>query len=392
MRTRGMLQGATVVSAVLCLTGCPGLKFGGGSSHSAATNPAPSAPAVPTPSGLVCTSNLLDVFLSWENPGEYREIRVARNGTPVSTLAGSAVSFSETLGAVASYSYTVTGVDDAGTSSAAAECAVTTSALPSVRSLTGTFDARANQVNLAWALPAGTQYDAVQVYRNNVSIAQLGGTAVSYADAGPAAASYQYQVRGVLEGQVSGAVSCSVVVGALGQIRSLVWSVDSSSGDVVLAWQNGQSYDQIEVTCGGEVVATLGGATTTYRYSHVPYGVYEFTVQGAYGVRQTTIASCEGNVGRLVWDQDAVGNISGYHVYVWAEGQTAPSKDAPSYSVGLVTTTPLLDLLTNGVLPTTRTPASFNIALAAYDAYGNVSDLSTSVAFSWQVVSASNLQ
>jgi hypothetical protein len=93
-----------------------------------------------------------------------------------------------------------------------------------------------------------------------------------------------------------------------------------------------------------------------------------------------------------VWDQDAVGSVSGYHVYVWAQGQAVPAKENPSYTVGRVTTTPLLDLLTHGVLPTTRTPANFNIALAAYDVYGNTSDLSASFAFAWQVISTDNLQ
>ncbi len=396
MKTRGSfrglrshtLQSAIVASAVLCLTGCPSLSLGGKSSTSAADTPA--APEAPAPvSGLLCTSNLFDVFLSWENADTYAEIRISRNGTPVSTLAGDAVSFSETLGSAATVTYEVVGVGDVASS--ATQCTVTTSALPSVRNLTGAFDTHANQVSLAWTPPAGTGYDGVLVYRNNVNIAQLAGTAVAYTDASPAAATYQYQVRGTLEGQVSGAASCTVQVAALGQIRSLAWSVDTGNGDVILSWQNGQAYDQITVVCGGEVIATLDGSTTQYRYSHVPFGVYEFSVQAAYGPRETQNVSCEGNVGRLVWDQDAAGNVSGYYVYVWAEGQEAPAKENPSYTVGLVSTTPLLELLTDGVLPTTRTPANFNIALAAHDAYGNTSDLSASLTFAWQVISSSNM-
>ncbi len=388
MKTRGFLQSLLVASAVLCATGCPSLKTESASTSSVPATAEETAPAAPV--DLVCTANLLDVFLAWENSGDYSEIRITRGGALVATLDGLAISFSETLSAAGTYAYEVVGAGDTGILSMPAACSVTVSMLPPVTGIACAFDAYANEVRLNWTLPAGVQYDGVRVYRNGVCVAQLGGSAVSYTDPAPPVASYRYQVYGVLDGQMSGAVSCSVQVIALAQISSLVWSVDSSTGDIVLAWQNGQTYDAITLCCGGEEIAALGGGETQYRYSHVPYGVYEFSVQAAYGVRTTQAVRCEGNVGRVVWDEDAVGNVVGYHVYVWAEGQTAPP--APSYTVNCVTAMPLLELLNGGVLPVTRDPANFQLALAAFDAYGNTSDLSESIEFAWQVLSTSNLQ
>ncbi len=388
MKTRGVCRSLIVASALLCATGCPSLKTSRTSSSTVPVTAEETAPAAPA--GLVCTSNLLDVFLAWENSSDYNEIRITRGGALVATLDGAAVSFSETVSAAGTYAYEVIGAGDTGLSSAPASCSVIVSALPPVSALACAFDAYANEVRLGWTLPAGVLYDGVRVYRNGVVIAQLGGSAASYTDPAPPVASYRYQVFGVLGGQMSGAASCSVQVTALASILALVWSVDSSTGDIVLAWRNGQTYDAIAVCCGGEEIAVLDGAETQYRYSHVPYGIYEFSVQGSYGERATAVVRCEGNVGRVVWDADTVGNVTGYHVYVWAEGRTTPPE--PSYTVSRVTAMPLLELLNGGVLPTTRDPANYQLALAAFDAYGNTSDLSESIAFAWQVLSTNNYE
>ncbi|HNR99829.1 MAG TPA: hypothetical protein PKX48_02550 [Planctomycetota bacterium] len=387
MKTKGICRSLTVASTILCMTGCPSIKTSRKANDAAPVTAEQNAPA--PPAGLVCTTNLLDVFLAWSNSGDYSEIRITRGGVLRATLDGAAVSFSEAVSAPGTYAYEVIGAGDTGLASAPASCSVAASALPPVAGLTGTFDARANEVRLSWRLPAGVRYDGVRVFRNSVVVAQLSGAATSCTDPTAPVGSCRYQVCGVLQGRMSEAAVCTVQVTALGGITGLTWSVDSGTGDILLAWRNGQTYDAIAVCCGGEEIAVLAGNTAQYRYNHVPCGVYEFSVQGSYGERSTAVARCEGNVGRVVWDADSVGNVAGYHVYVWAEGRPVPSQ--PSHTVQRVTTMPLLELLNGGALPMSREPAGFQLALAAFDAYGNTSDLSESVAFAWQVLSTSNL-
>jgi hypothetical protein len=135
----------------------------------------------------------------------------------------------------------------------------------------------------------------------------------------------------------------------------------------------------------------LGGNQTTYSFVHQPFGVYEFALRGAFGVRQTAASTSSAAVGRLVWDADASGAAAGYHMYVWPATAAVPAATAFRHTTGKVTTLALADLLGAGVLPQSREPVALNVALTAFDAAGNISALSECVAFQWQVMSAQNL-
>lgn len=52
------------------------------------------------------------------------------------------------------------------------------------------------------------------------------------------------------------------------------------NSDVSLSWTNGDSYDSIQITREGTVVATLPGSATSYDESGVPVGTYTYLVRG----------------------------------------------------------------------------------------------------------------
>ena len=87
-----------------------------------ATCSATALPAAPT--GLTCAvAGLADVDLSWSNGKGYTSVVVSRDGAPIATLVGTAVSYTDTSVTAGLHDYDVHGVA-AGLDSAAAACAV----------------------------------------------------------------------------------------------------------------------------------------------------------------------------------------------------------------------------------------------------------------------------
>ena len=119
--------------------------------------------------------------------------------------------------------------------------------------------------------------------------------------------------------------------------------------------------------------------------------IYEFEARASLGVRQTEAAACAAATGRLIWDADSLNAAAGYHVYLWPPAAAAPAVTDYVYTTGAVTALPLADLLAAGALPESRDPIALNVALTAFDAAGNLSALSESVGFDWQVLAGEAL-
>lgn len=94
--------------------------------------------------------------------------------------------------------------------------------------------------------------------------------------------------------------------------------------------------------------------------------------------------------GRLEWELP--GGVEGLYVYVWLEGQEPPSQDNPCAVLGSVNSVALAELYSAGCLPSTAEPVTVNLALAAFDRYGAVSELSDTVTFAWRVLENTELQ
>ncbi len=336
------------------------------------------------PSDLVCTAQGLDVFLAWTNNGDYSQVKVKRGKSVIATLPSTAETFSETLPAAGSYAYSVFGVP----LREAATCQVEALDVPQLQGLACAFSARDYSVALAWSAAETAVFDAFTIARNGVRIGEVGGLVFQFVDAAPPIGAQLYEVRGVVGGNVSAPVACTADVTALEPISNFAATVDGATGAIVLTWTNGEPYDAIELSCGGERLAVLGGQETAYTFTHEPFGLYEFQVQAALGARQTEAAACAAATGRLIWDADPSSAAAGYHVYLWSSTAVAPAVTDFVFTTGAITALPLAELLAAGALPESRDPVALNIALTAFDAAGNLSALSECVAFDWQVLSA----
>ena len=380
------LKSFAAVAVLVCLCGCP---MGSESEGRAGLVDSEEDSGLSAPTNLICESSQLDVFLSWDNGATYEELQVKRDGVLVATLAGGVTSLTDSPGAVGVYTYSVCGIAADGEFSAVVECAAETSNLSSITNFTCTFRSVDNEVAMTWELPDGVSFDELRLRRDGQLLAILGAGAVSHVDANPPEGSVDYELRGLLGAETTPPETCSVAI-VLAEISGLSGSIDSSNGDIVLQWQNGESYETITVFCGDEAIATLDGGATSFRFEHDSLGVYTFALTGSRGALESECVFWQGDVGRLVWEDGEGGTVAGYHVYVWAEGEAVPAGEEPSMTLGATTTISLADLLDEGLLPVCAEPSIFNIAIAAYDAEDKISEMSSPIQFAWQVVDSTN--
>ena len=133
-------------------------------------------PIGPRPvAGLACAQYLDRTRLEFEPSAAYDAIEVARNGSVIGTLPGSARAFTDPLPGVGSFRYAVTGLAG-GERSVPAECEVlaVAPAAPPVKELT------CGEAGLSWTNPA--PYDRIRILRDGAPIADLEGSATAFID------------------------------------------------------------------------------------------------------------------------------------------------------------------------------------------------------------------
>ncbi|MDE0960388.1 MAG: hypothetical protein OSB09_06375, partial [Planctomycetota bacterium] len=85
---------------------------------------APVGSQVDVPINLICAQSAGGIDIEWQNPIDYDELIVEKDGLPLTTLAGDATTFSDAVTAAGDYQYGVRGVL-AGDASLAVNCSVT---------------------------------------------------------------------------------------------------------------------------------------------------------------------------------------------------------------------------------------------------------------------------
>ncbi len=132
-----------------------------------------------------------------------------------------------------------------------------------------------SEVTLSWNNPQ--TYDEVEIRRDGVLIDTIAGTASDYVDSAVPLGLYLYDVRGVVAGNPSGTVFCSIDVVGL-EPPTMLSCVDSPSG-VTLNWSNPQPYNALIVERDGQALATLSGDATTYFDSGAPTGERLYSIR-----------------------------------------------------------------------------------------------------------------
>ncbi len=345
------------------------------------------------PPNLTATAGTGQVALGWQAATDNVGVtgyQVFRGATQIATLGAAARSHTDTGLAPGPYSYTVRAVDAAGnvsdpSNTASATVADTTKpgAPPNLTATAGT-----GQVALGWqAATDNVGVTGYQVFRGATQIATLGAAARSHTDTGLAPGNYSYTVRAVdAAGNVSdpsntasATVADTTKPGAPPNLTAT-----AGTGQVALGWQ--AATDNVGVTGyqvfrGATQIATLGAAARSHTDTGLAPGNYSYTVRAvdAAGnvsdpsntasatvldttnpaVPQNLSASSDG-ITRvdLIWDTstDNVA-VTGYNVY--REGTLIASTGTnPAY--------------TDHVL----IPGTYHYRVRAFDAAGNLSDLS----------------
>jgi len=142
-------------------------------------------------------------------------------------------------------------------------------------------------VSLSWTLP--TDGTTVEVSRDGLVIATLGGSATSYDDVGAGVGTHEYCVVNQIGTGTSAATCCSARVISAPTGFGCV----SASGDVELNWTNTDDYDTLTLTRDGALLATLPGTTESYTDPSQPHGSHSYELTASLGDQSTSAtASC----------------------------------------------------------------------------------------------------
>lgn len=212
----------------------------------------PPTPAVLPVSNLTCSQSGLDVSLSWSNSQTYSSIEVIKDGTLVATLAGGETSFSDTAPGAGQYSYTLLAYA-LSQNSPPRSCAIQVSTVNAVSSLTCVQFGE--DVQLSWDNNGGITggvYDAIEVRRSGVLVAQLPGTATGYLDLAPGLGVSLYIVTAFIGADFSTPTSCTLNVAPTDATDLILdfFADDSGATDSALAIEeslvaNGKSVNRI---------------------------------------------------------------------------------------------------------------------------------------------------
>ena len=234
---------------------------------------------------VLCVAVAGGVQLDWTNGETYDSVIILRNGVFVAAIPGDQETFFDPDVPAGAYTYTLIGFLD-GFDSQEASCMVT---VPNpVEDLECTLNF--TSVEITWTLPQ--MYDSIQVIRNGTVIATLAGTATSYIDAAISPGTYTYEVIGLVGDDAAAAATCVVEVPQA--INDLDCCADGTT--VELTWSNPKTYDEFEIIRNGTLIATIGGAATSFTDSGVGVGDVNYVIFGVVGGASSLPAACSTRV------------------------------------------------------------------------------------------------
>ncbi|MBN1420378.1 MAG: hypothetical protein JXP34_16490 [Planctomycetes bacterium] len=259
----------------------------------------PTVTYVPPVGDLVCQVVYREIAMTWTNGFAYTGITVRRDGASVATLSGTATTYSE-LGPSGSHVYDVIGHVDPY-ASAPTGCEATLSSFAPPQNLT----CAANRHNNLLSWSNGAMYTAIRIVRDGSTIATVGGTLTSFVDP-TGRGTFLYELFGVIGGQSSEtAASCSVTNDYVDPPVDLACDLDREAKEVTLGWTNGETYANVEIQRNGLVIATLGGAATSYVDTVPSEAAYTYAVIGIVGAYRSDQATCTVRFGTSFIRSDA---------------------------------------------------------------------------------------
>ena len=222
---------------------------------------------------LGCTSVAMGQNeVTWGNSELYDSLSLLRNGTLISELDGQASSYLDTTSLPGESNYsliaTVSGLD-----SAEAGCLVQRAPLP-VESLN--CDNNGGIAVLSWVNPE--PWEQAEIYRDGQLINILTQIQNSYQDdflTNSGSGLHNYVIKTYFDGLTSGENSCGILVAPTPVV---LFECEPLTGGVLLSWTNTDTYDQIQIMRGSELLVNLGGGSTQTFDSQVASGAVIYTL------------------------------------------------------------------------------------------------------------------
>ena len=183
-------------------------------------------------------------------------------------------------------------------------------------------------------------FDNVEIYRDGILVAFLGGAVTSHTEVLVTPGDYLYEVVGVIGIDRTIPVPCTVtLVDPVFDFSCDVTSIAGGVQDTTLAWINADLYDSINVYRDDVLIATLGGSEESLVDSGVTVAAYDYRVEaivassGCDSVGSTTCTSVDdpplfirgdSNGDQLVNIADIVNTLN----YLVGDGSVPPCLDA----------------------------------------------------------------
>ncbi len=170
--------------------------------------------AIPSVTGVTCCATDETVEICWVSPIAYDSYRIERGGVEIATVPTGTTCYSDSGLAAGSYDYSVTGQVLSDESGAAPCSATVISSVIGVGCVIENPTFATPDVALSWTNPGG--YDAIEIHRDDISIAIVSGSDTAYFDLGVTPGGHTYRVTGTFSGgscvSLSGGVECSITL------------------------------------------------------------------------------------------------------------------------------------------------------------------------------------
>lgn len=237
--------------------------------------------APPPPSEIACWTAGRQVLLMWWGLNALDSIRIFRDGQLLTEVPGDTGSFMDNQVPHGEHTYGLFNVRD-GNISEEVGCTIYVLQAPENLGVSVLGDT----AELTWTSPEA--YDAVVVFLEDETVAELPGHATSHALSGLAPGTYQASVAGQLNDVLSEKTPITFVV--LPAPGNLTCSADAET--VTLTWENLAAYETITILRDDALLTTLAGTHNSHVDDNVEPGEHVYSISGTSGNATSASVTC----------------------------------------------------------------------------------------------------
>ncbi len=260
--------------------------------YEAASTQATIVSPLPPPSRLHCAAaaNAWTIDLTWTNDWTYDSLVLTRDGQPLTTLAGDAGSYHDTLAGPGLHAYAIHAVLN-DQPSLVASCSADNTYVPAI-GLDPCSIGADRIARLSWTNGTGT-YSGIRLFIDGAPAPQspLPGATTMFESAPLVPGTHTFTLRPFIDAYMAPPSECGVTA-ILPEPVDLTCVVVPTTWRAEVRWTNGWTYDQVAIVRNGVPLTTLDGAATSYDDNVPALGDYAYEVVGLRGAQNSAAAQC----------------------------------------------------------------------------------------------------